>query len=430
MRPDPHAPLREDVRLLGDLLGETLRRHGPPGLFEEVERLRLKAKAARRDGDRGALRDALAALDADGALACARAFSLFLTLANIAEQHHRVRRRRAYQIEDSAPQRASFDEAFPRLLESGVSRERLREAVGALSVELVLTAHPTEVVRRTLLQNHQRIGRLLGRRARPDLTPRERAATREALRREIESVWCIDEIHRTRPTPVEEARGGLLVFEQTLWDAAPAYLRDLDEALRRHAGAGLPLGAAPIRFGSWMGGDRDGNPNVTPAVTREVCAMARWIAADLYWREVDALRAELAMARGSRELHEVVGAVPEPYRALLRGVRDRLDATRAIAAAEMAGEPPPEVEGYAAAEALRAPLMLCWRSLHETGAAVIAPAGGGVAPRGPPAGSAAPAGHLRAHPRAPGHPPGGRPPHRGPRRGDARAGAGVLRPVG
>ena len=203
------------------------------------------------------------------------------------------------------------------------------DAVCSLEIELVLTAHPTEIVRRTLLQKYDRIARALAEKDRPDLTVWERETVVETLRREIAACWETDEIRRVRPTPLDEVRGGLLVFEQTLWQALPRYLRELDRALTQHTGSGLPLEVSPIRFGTWIGGDRDGNPNVTPDVTRQAVLLGRWMAADLYFREVDLLRSELSMAHASAELRARVGeAEHEPYRALLRDVRERLLATR------------------------------------------------------------------------------------------------------
>src|SRR3712207_9471022 len=118
-------------------------------------------------------------------------------------------------------------------------------------------------------------------------------------------------------TLFRSVRGGLLVFEQSLWHALPRYLRELDRALHAHTGRRLPLAVSPIRFGSWMGGDRDGNPNVTPEVTRQAILLGRWMAADLYFREVDLLRAELSMASCSDEMRAQVGDSHEPYRHVL-----------------------------------------------------------------------------------------------------------------
>ncbi|MEZ4267134.1 MAG: phosphoenolpyruvate carboxylase [Myxococcota bacterium] len=373
--PDPHQPLRDDVRELGEMLGDTVRGAEGAACFEAVERVRRLSKRARA-GDSAAedeLTAILTAMSDAEALPVARAFSHFLSLANIAEQHHRIRRRRDYlRAPDGAPQRGSIEDGFSRLLAAGVTPEALRELVCDTRIELVLTAHPTEVNRRTLLQKHNHVAALLSEADQPDRTPQERRTTESELRREIAGIWHTDEILRRRPTVVEEANAGLLIFEQTLWDTIPRFARGLDDALSRHTGAGLPLGTAPIRFGSWMGGDRDGNPNVTPDATRRVCGLARWMAADLYWREVDRLRAELAIEPASAELRAEVGEGREPYRELLRGVRDRLDVTRRHAEAIVHRTPTPDGEPYLTSDELRAPLMLAWRSLHEVGAGLVA----------------------------------------------------------
>ncbi|HEV7922869.1 MAG TPA: phosphoenolpyruvate carboxylase [Thermoanaerobaculia bacterium] len=371
MPDSPDKPLRDDVHLLGDLLGQTLRAQEGTGLFEMVERVRTLAKSGRggngEDFDR--LADLLAARPTSETLPVARAFAHFLSLANIAEQHHRERRRRDYQRDPATrPQPGSFDEVMGRLRSQGIDEERLFQTVASLRIELVLTAHPTEVVRRTLLQKYTRIGELLARRDRGDLTIAEQRETVEELRREVTSAWETDEVRHTRPTPLDEVKGGLFIFEQTVWEALPRYLRGLDEALRTHTGRALPLDAAPIRFGSWIGGDRDGNPNVTAAVTGDACLLARWVAADLYLHELEALRSELSMKAGSAELP----AVEEPYRAVLREVRDRLLAARASIEEALS-----KADGWRScalmeSDDLLEPLLRCHRSLHETGNGIIA----------------------------------------------------------
>jgi phosphoenolpyruvate carboxylase len=376
MPDSPDQPLRDDVHLLGDLLGQTLREQAGSELFDMVERVRALAKSGRtgnaEDFDR--LAELLAALPTAKALPVARAFAHFLSLANVAEQHHRVRRRRDYQRDPEArPQPGSFDEVLARLREQGIGEEQLFRSIASLQIELVLTAHPTEVVRRTLLQKYTRIGELLARRDRTDLTIPEQRDTVDELRREITSAWETDEVRHTRPTPLDEVKGGLFIFEQTVWDALPRYLRTLDGALRTHTGRALPLDAAPIRFGSWIGGDRDGNPNVTAAVTGDACLLARWVAADLYHRELDALRSELSMKTGSGEMPPG----DEPYRAVLREVRDRLLATRTSieqALAQPDGWRNWGRDGIALTDSseLLEPLMRCHRSLHDTGNALIA----------------------------------------------------------
>jgi phosphoenolpyruvate carboxylase len=383
---DRHEPLRDDVRMLGEILGETLRHRAGPPLFDTVERVRALSKSAHTDErDRERLSDLLRSLPVSAAVPVARAFSHFLTLANIAEQHHRVRRRREYQRDPaSPPQQASFDETFGRLRAQGITPEALHAAASTVSVQLVLTAHPTEITRRTLAYKHRRIAEALAEQDRPDLTLPEREHVMATLRRVIMTAWDTEEIPAQRPTPVQEAIGGLLIFEQTLWDALPRYLRAFDRALLRAAGRSLPLEAAPMTFGSWMGGDRDGNPAVTHDVTRQVCLVARWMAADLYEREIGTLRFELSTTDATPVLRARAGGAREPYRAVLREVRNRLRAAREHVAREMersaiasAGAPPPSIPHvndlpYESAADLLKPLLLCYRSLVETGQQIVA----------------------------------------------------------
>jgi phosphoenolpyruvate carboxylase len=374
---DFHKPLRDDVHLLGELLGETLRADGGPQLFETVERVRALSKSARagHEIDFDALAAELARLPVSGALPVARAFAHFLNLANIAEQHHRIRRRRTYQRDPaSPPQRGSCADTFARLIAAGVAPERLHQAVTSLEIELVLTAHPTEIARRTLVQKYNRIAAALMTRDRPDLTVPEQEHLLASLRREIATAWATNDVREERPSPLDEVRSGLVVFEQSLWDAVPRYLRQVDGALTAATGKGLPPQATPIRFGSWIGGDRDGNPNVTPEVTRRACLLARWVAAGLYLREVEALRDELSLASASPELRARVADASEPYRELLREVRGRLVATRlwveGALRSDADGTPP--AEAYVDATDLREALQLCARSLEDTGHALIA----------------------------------------------------------
>ena len=392
---DPHEPLRDDVRLLGEILGETLQHRGGPDLFETVERVRALSKSGQsgNEQDRETLADLLRAMPVEAAVPVARAFAHFLTLANIAEQHHRVRRRRDYQRDlSSAPQQASFDETFARLRTAGVDPDVLHAAVTGLRIELVLTAHPTEITRRTLNHKHLRIAAALASHDRPDLTPAEEEDVRTALRREVMTAWDTEEIPARRPTPVDEAISGLLIFEQTLWDAVPRFLRSLDRALIRTTGRALPLDASPVRFGSWMGGDRDGNPTVTPEVTRHVCVVARWMAAELYEREIGKLRFELSNRNATPALRERADGSREPYRAVLRHVRTRLRATRDDLAAAVAGSssraargttevtersgsgfPPGDSDRpYGNVAELVEPLQLCYDSLVATGQQVVA----------------------------------------------------------
>lgn len=368
------APLREDIRQLGGLLGSTIHEQAGETVYETIEEVRGLAKDARAgDGAAAeALEKRLGELPDEMIVPVVRAFSQFLNLANIAEQHHRVRRSRAWVRDpETGPLRGSLEEFFKRMLPD-TEPDDLYNTIAHLDIELVLTAHPTEVMRRSMLQKYNHIAGLLDEGDRVDPTPEEIEEVHQALKREITAAWETDEIRRRRPAPQDEARWGMAVIEQTLWDVVPHYLRRLDRMLQRQTGKSLPLNAAPIHFGSWMGGDRDGNPRVTSAVTREVCLLNRWKAVELYEREVGELVEELSLQCASDELRDWVGDAWEPYRTALKAVRDRLLATRHWIEARLAGRRPAEGLIYWRADELREPLMVCYRSLHESGAAVVA----------------------------------------------------------
>ncbi|SFD83007.1 Phosphoenolpyruvate carboxylase, type 1 [Pseudomonas citronellolis] len=369
---DIDARLREDVHLLGELLGQTIRSQYGQAFLDKVELIRQGAKAARRGSAEGArqLAAALDGLGEDELLPVARAFNQFLNLANIAEQYHRIRRRGPKEPQPF--EQRVLGELLGRLRKAGVEPAELARQVAQLDIELVLTAHPTEVARRTLIQKYDAMAAQLAAKDHTDLLPEERGQVDTRLRRLVAEAWHTDEIRRTRPTPVDEAKWGFAVIEHSLWQAVPDFLRHVDETLQSCTGQRLPLEAAPIRFASWMGGDRDGNPNVTATVTREVLLLARWMAADLYLRDVDSLAADLSMQQASEELLAETGEVAEPYRALLKQLRERLRATRAWAQRALnEDEVAPEAVLQDNRELL-APLELCHRSLHACGMGVIA----------------------------------------------------------
>ena len=370
-----NAPLRDNVRLLGDLLGECLRQQAGDALFDTIEHIRQASVATR--SEQGAplstLKDLLSSQDDETLLEVARAFSQFLNLTNIAEQHHRERLHRQHQRYPGDPggDQGLLD-VLARLKGEGIEDALLSQTLHDLSVELVLTAHPTEVTRRTLIRKYDQMADLLGELDRADLNDEERRSLRARLRRVILAAWTTDEIRREKPTPVDEAKWGFATIEQSLWQAVPDMVRQLENHLEAR---GLPLPPAdwaPVKLASWMGGDRDGNPNVTSAVTREVLLLARWMAADLYLRDVENLLADLSMEIASDHLLAVTGPSSEPYRVLLREVRARLKLTRRQLEARLEGLPEPEGEGFAFRSQLLAPLKLIDQSLREVGLADIA----------------------------------------------------------
>ncbi|USE83301.1 phosphoenolpyruvate carboxylase [Acinetobacter tibetensis] len=362
------APLREDVRLLGNLLGETLKQHAGQDLFNQIEQIRALAKGA-RDGQVEAekkLEQLFLSLEDDEILPLTRAFTHFLNFANIAEQYHVVRSRRQSEFDPEAESPNPLDHLFQKFKTHQVSAEQLYQQLCELKIELVLTAHPTEVSRRTLIQKYDGINDCLFKFDQQKLTPRERQAVLDDLKQLICSAWQTDEIRQHRPTPIDEAKWGFTTIEQTLWNAVPKFMRELDGMVEEHCGQRLPLHVAPVRFASWMGGDRDGNPNVTHNVTQEVLWLSRWKAADLYLRDIEDLRWELSIQNCSNELMQALGAPhPEPYREYLRDTRERLKITREWLAHKLQGQDQvlDDSRVIKSKQELLQPLLLCYRSL-------------------------------------------------------------------
>ena len=352
------------VRMLGRLLGRVIERDRGHDFFERIETIRALAKAARSQGAWFDLYRYLEDIPSYEVIDVTRAFNQFLHLANIAEQDHQVR-----NLEEDA--RTAWANLFDRL-----SPAEVVAALGTSRVESVLTPHPTEVLRRTLVLKYDAIAAEL-KRPRP---------SERRLERLIAEAWHTDDVRREGSSPQDEAKWGFAVVENSLWDALPACLRDIDDALARRNLPPLPTDVAPVHIASWMGGDRQGNPNVTAAVTREVLMLARWMAADLYLRDIEALQADLSMKECNGALRNRVGDDPEPYRALLKTVRERLSKTRDWAERLH----PTPIEGiYFTDRELLEPLELCYRSLRESGMAVIAdgPLRGHPAARYTPSGS-------------------------------------------
>ena len=369
------APLREDVRLLGNLLGETLKQHAGQDLFNQVEQIRALAKGA-RDGQIEAekqLEHLFLGLKDEEILPLTRAFSYFLNFANIAEQYHVVRNRRQAEFDEQTSSPNPLTHLFEKFRTQQISEQHLFQQICDLNIELVLTAHPTEVSRRTLIQKYDDITDCLSQLDQQKLTPRERQQTIATLKQLVSSAWQTDEIRQHRPTPVDEAKWGFATIEQSLWNAVPKFIRELNELTQQHCQQSLPLDIAPIRFASWMGGDRDGNPNVTHQVTQEVLWLSRWQAADLYLRDIENLRWELSIQTCSDELTQALGYEhPEPYREYLRETRERLKATRHWLTQRLHGLDADDSQIIKTKDELLQPLLLCYRSLIDSNLAEIA----------------------------------------------------------
>ncbi|KAI8825738.1 phosphoenolpyruvate carboxylase [Fimicolochytrium jonesii] len=331
-------------------------------------------------------------------LEIARVFHEFLTLADIAERQHRVRRWRGYRRgESSLSYRQTCRDAFQLLQERGFKPAQIRDTLAKQNVDLVLTAHPTQAARRTLLDKYFHIANCLATRDKTIMTPQEEEENRDAIRADILAAWRTNTVRRIKPTPDDEARNGLMVIENTIWACLPNFMATVDHALAEIGQPPLPVDSNLITFGSWIGGDRDGNPFVTSEVTREVIKLCRWRAATLIYTEVDKLMFDLSMTVCSPELAAVVAEIPnetivassrktnltfsrgniprdEPYRVLLSVLRDRAKITEEYLQGAVGVEnPPPPPRGFIReAKEILEPLILCYNSLVACGDGLVA----------------------------------------------------------
>lgn len=353
--------LRDNVRLLGELLGGTLLEHHGTDIYRKVEEIRKQGKVVNQSesGDATELIKTLSSLEDNEILPIARSFNQFLNLANIAEQQY-----------FSSSESANKDvlEGSIAELTNKIGKDQVAAALKELDIELVLTAHPTEVTRRTLIRKYERVSKVLRESSRTDLFQYEKDQLKDQLKRTIDEVWHTDEVRDERPSAVDEAKWGFAVIENSLWSAVPDFLRELDAIARRTTGQGIGIDHCPFHFYSWMGGDRDGNPNVTHEVTREVLILGRWMAADLYLRDITDLTARLSMEIATPSFIENWGEKAKtPYRQCMHRIRQNLQNTRLWAEETLAGSVSTTKPPISTKEELLAPLMACYESLCEVG---------------------------------------------------------------
>jgi phosphoenolpyruvate carboxylase len=286
------------VRFLGDVLGEVITELESRELFETEERIRAAAKE-RRGGNVEAGRQLQAeveALDAASARAVSAAFTTYFDLVNLAEEYHRVRQlRERAKVQHPRPLNESVGEAIAAIKENGVTSAQMQALLNVLSIELVLTAHPTESRRRTVFSKLQRLADMFDRLAGGQLSPREQETTRSAIHAEVAGLWLTDRHRTVRPAVTDEVRMGLHFVESVFWDAIPALYDDLDRALASHYPEVVPP-ANWLRLASWMGGDRDGNPNVDHKVTAETLRLHRGLAVVSHRRTLQELSRRLSMS--------------------------------------------------------------------------------------------------------------------------------------
>jgi phosphoenolpyruvate carboxylase len=391
IKDDVDAQLRHDIRVLGSLLGQIIQEHDDDpndneanGIFAKVEFLRHHAKRWRASGKQTLheLADYCSTFTDRELFLVARAFTHFLALANAAETHHRARRLQAADASGALHAKPdSCGGVLPALIARGVDPDVIYQALTTQTTELVLTAHPTEVNRRTILEKKRRIQELLKQADLFRATGASSFAANElnkAMRAEIASIWQSDEVARTKPSPETEAEKGTLVVETVLWKTLPLFLRKLDATCQEFLNKSLPLDAAPIRFASWMGGDRDGNPNVKPTTTRKVCMKNRAKAAKLFAQDLVVLRNKLSITTCSSEIRAIVGDdVREPYRAFLKPMIEKMERTVEWAEHELAnlehnrtgssGDAIPANEIYLNKEEFKEKLMMIRQSLYDSG---------------------------------------------------------------
>ena len=362
--------LRENVDMLGRMLGKAIVDAQGEAFLQKIEDIRRLAKASRNESsdDSQQLASYLGNLPSEEMLPIARAFSHFLNLVNIADQHCSMSR----EIDAEVSATETLNGLFAGLVEAGSSRSRIQQSLDRLKIDLVLTAHPTEITRRSLINKHLEIEQVLSQLELQGHTQRERAVLQSRLQELIAQIWHTLDFREHRPTPIDEAKWGLAVVENSLWDSVPSFMRRLEVASSAVRDSAMALEFSPLSFSFWMGGDRDGNPNVTAKITREVLMLCHWKALDLYVRDLTRLIDELSMSRCTAELRELADDEREPYRFILRKLRAALRQDLAERELEINGDNYHSSHPYLAQEDLWQPLKSCYESLHACGLGSIA----------------------------------------------------------
>ncbi|CCG85514.1 phosphoenolpyruvate carboxylase [Erwinia piriflorinigrans] len=370
---EQYSAMRSNVSMLGKLLGDTIKDALGENILDRVETIRKLSKSSRagNDAHRQELLSTLQNLSNDELLPVARAFSQFLNLTNVAEQYHTIS-----PNGEGAKNPEMLLETFQRLKQQpNLTEAAVREALGSLSLELVLTAHPTEITRRTLIHKLVEVNSCLKQLDHNDLSDYEHAQIMRRLRQLVAQAWHTDEIRKYRPSPIDEAKWGFAVVENSLWEGVPQFLRELNEQVESAFGYTLPVDFVPVQFTSWMGGDRDGNPNVTADITRHVLLLSRWKATDLFLRDIAVLISELSMSESTPEVRELCGnpEALEPYREIMKNLRSQLMGTQAYLAGRLKGERlarPADL--LISNDQLWDPLYTCYQSLQACGMGIIA----------------------------------------------------------
>ena len=366
--------MRSNVNMLGTLLGNAIKRATGNETFDLVEMVRKLSKSAQQ-GDTQAHNELLKLienLNDDDLLHVARAFNQFLNLVNTAAEYYGIS---PHGEASSSPKKMT--ELFSTLKNLNFSNQTITKAINDLSIELVLTAHPTEINRRTMINTYTAINNCLSQLDHDDLADYEIERIMRRLKQLVCQAWYTDEIRKKRPTPIDEAKWGFSVIEDSLWNGVPLFLRELNDQLVDAFDEQLSVDHVPIKFTSWMGGDRDGNPNVTAKITEKVMLQARLKAIELFLADIQILVRELSMTECSNSVIELLDEknknVSEPYRAVMKQLRTRLIKTHNYIEALLNNEPilaPCDI--LIKNEQLWHPLYVCYESLIDNGMSTIA----------------------------------------------------------
>ena len=330
----PTKSLRDDVRYLGNILGRVIKKQEGESFFNLVEKIRLMSKAnTKNQNDKNRFKkitSEIQKLKPIKIFKLARAFTHFMNFINLSESIDASRKLDEYENLNLKDKHKNIfiEEIFESLFKNKkLTSKKIYDIAKNLYIGIVLTAHPTEVKRRTLIQKYHKITEIMEQRDLLKHKPSKLKILEKKLYDEFTIIWNTDDLKRFKPTPVEEARWGLAVIEDSLWETIPKVYRRLNDIFIKNMGKSLPKNFNPIEFGSWMGGDRDGNPNVTSLTTKEVILLSRWEAAKLYEKGLTKLIRGLSMEKCSKKILRFTGKTYEPYRVFLRPLRDKMRKT-------------------------------------------------------------------------------------------------------
>src|SRR5712691_10922202 len=381
------ARLRTDIRLLGRILGDTVRDQEGADVFDLVERIRQTSIRFHRDDDRPARRELETILDSmsiSETVRIVRAFSYFSHLANIAEDQNNIRQMRARSSAGGSSRPGTLALTLSHARGAGFSAADLRRFFREALVSPVLTAHPTEVRRKSTIDREMEIAALLDRRERVQLTPEEAAAEDEQLRREVMTLWQTNLLRRTKLTVLDEVGNGLSFYDYTFLREVPRLHCALEDRLNEGDGAARGELASFLKMGSWIGGDRDGNPFVTAEVMRGTLKLHASRVLRFYLEELHVLGSELSLAAHladvSKDLRALAERSPdtsphrkgEPYRLAVSGIFARLTATALKLDVETTRPPVGAAAPYGSVKELKADLDVLHRSLVSNNSGVIA----------------------------------------------------------